>query len=301
MIAPIQDARYFKLCTKETLDFQWLGPLGRVSVRVAMSIYVCMYGCVPFPCAFITGGGGVQLVDRPRVEPYKQVGVPNGTQIFCWESQCLLYTEFSQNRPLGPFCLVVPSPSVSISSPLHSLFFEASHWPWDHIISSRPLIGQPPQMFLFLFLMQNAYLIVSGASICIGWEIRCLPYAGFFFIVYFIAKVWKKQETRRKEKQCCMSAYEYPITLYTQSFFFPPFSLSGHSCGKYIQQKCFMNKGQTIYPVVFFHLLLPPSWKALWTSYYQTARGYPKLQYLPKELRLFVLFKDIQKYSTTKN
>ena len=32
------------------------------------------------------------------------------------------------------FCLFAPSDAV---------FFEASHWPWDHMISSRPLIGQP--------------------------------------------------------------------------------------------------------------------------------------------------------------
>ena len=47
-------------------------------------------------------------------------------------------------------------------------FFEASHWPSDHMIRFHPLIA-----------MQIAYLIGIGASICIGQEIRCLPYAGF--------------------------------------------------------------------------------------------------------------------------
>ena len=30
-----------------------------------------------------------------------------------------------------------------ILSPPHAIFFEASCWPSDHMISSRPLIGQP--------------------------------------------------------------------------------------------------------------------------------------------------------------
>ena len=29
-------------------------------------------------------------------------------------------------------------------SPPHVIYFEASHWPSDHMISSRPFIGQPP-------------------------------------------------------------------------------------------------------------------------------------------------------------
>ena len=31
--------------------------------------------------------------------------------------------------------------------------------------------------------MKNAYLIGIGASICIGREIWCLPYAGFFMMI----------------------------------------------------------------------------------------------------------------------
>ena len=33
--------------------------------------------------------------------------------------------------------------------------------------------------------MQNTYFDGIGAFICIGKEIRCLPYAGFFLTVFF--------------------------------------------------------------------------------------------------------------------
>ena len=33
-------------------------------------------------------------------------------------------------------------PCIYILSPFHVIFFEASHWPSGHMISSRPLIGQ---------------------------------------------------------------------------------------------------------------------------------------------------------------
>ena len=33
--------------------------------------------------------------------------------------------------------------SVCLSVPFHAIFFEASHWPSDHMTRSRPLIGQP--------------------------------------------------------------------------------------------------------------------------------------------------------------
>ena len=48
---------------------------------------------------------------------------------------------FSPNRPLGRFGLVVAM-SVLILSPPHAIFFEASHWPSDQMISSKPLILQ---------------------------------------------------------------------------------------------------------------------------------------------------------------
>ena len=31
-----------------------------------------------------------------------------------------------------------------MSAPSGAVFSEASHWPSDHMIRSRPLIGQPP-------------------------------------------------------------------------------------------------------------------------------------------------------------
>ena len=45
-----------------------------------------------------------------------------------------------------------------------------------------PEPGPPPPFFIFIyfiFFIQNAYLIGIHASISIGLEIRCLPYAGF--------------------------------------------------------------------------------------------------------------------------
>ena len=54
---------------------------------------------------------------------------------------------FSKNRPLGRFFLVVaksvPELCVCLSPP-HAIFFEASNWPSDHMIRSRPQIGYPP-------------------------------------------------------------------------------------------------------------------------------------------------------------
>ena len=37
-----------------------------------------------------------------------------------------------------------PCPSVCLCAPSGAVFSEASHWPSDHMIRSRPLIGQPP-------------------------------------------------------------------------------------------------------------------------------------------------------------
>ena len=68
---------------------------------------------------------------------------------------------FSPNRPLGRFGLVVAMSMYFLSVTFHRIFSEASHWPSD------------------FFLMQIAYLSGIGASIRIGREIRCLPYAGF--------------------------------------------------------------------------------------------------------------------------
>ena len=63
-------------------------------------------------------------------------------------------------------------------SPSHAIFFEASHWPCDHMIGSRPLIGQlsPPSPLPPTLPLQ----ICIGPTIRIGRESWCLPYAGFF-------------------------------------------------------------------------------------------------------------------------
>ena len=62
---------------------------------------------------------------------------------------CYVGWTFSKNRPQGWFFLVVPM-SVYVCMYLFLCsyvppcnFFEASHWPSDTMISSRPLIGQP--------------------------------------------------------------------------------------------------------------------------------------------------------------
>ena len=56
---------------------------------------------------------------------------------------------FHQLGPLGRVGLVVTESvcvcvcvSVCLFVPSHAIFFEASHWPSDHMTRSRPLIGQ---------------------------------------------------------------------------------------------------------------------------------------------------------------
>ena len=52
---------------------------------------------------------------------------------------------FSPTRPLwAELVIESPCPCVCLCAPSGAVFFEASHWPWDHMISSRPLIGRPP-------------------------------------------------------------------------------------------------------------------------------------------------------------
>ena len=40
---------------------------------------------------------------------------------------------------------------IYLSVPSQRFFFQASYWPSDHMISSRPLIGNPPPIFSFFF------------------------------------------------------------------------------------------------------------------------------------------------------
>ena len=42
---------------------------------------------------------------------------------------------------------------------------KASHWPWDHITSSRPLIGQPPLTPLFSWTKSWSYLVEGLLSL----------------------------------------------------------------------------------------------------------------------------------------
>ena len=52
---------------------------------------------------------------------------------------------FSQTRPFwAELVIELPCPCVCLYVPSSAVFFKASHWPSDHMIRSRPLIGQPP-------------------------------------------------------------------------------------------------------------------------------------------------------------
>ena len=55
------------------------------------------------------------------------------------------YVKFLPTRPLwAELVIELPCPSVCLCAPSDAVLFEASHWPRDHMISSRPLIGEPP-------------------------------------------------------------------------------------------------------------------------------------------------------------
>ena len=71
--------------TNAILDFHRIGPLGRFSLVVAMSVHGWV---VPSPCYFFAWvdwcgvslvRGLVRSVPRPRMEPQKRGGVPNWT------------------------------------------------------------------------------------------------------------------------------------------------------------------------------------------------------------------------------
>ena len=52
---------------------------------------------------------------------------------------------FLLNGPhLADLVIELPCPWVCLSAQSGTVFFKASHWPWDHMTSSRPLIGPPP-------------------------------------------------------------------------------------------------------------------------------------------------------------
>ena len=83
-----------------------------------------------------------------------------------------------QLGPLGRVGLVVAM-SVSVPPVPFYVIFEASHWPSGHMVSSRPLIGQPsfttklsnpPLFFLFFFFVQKPLGGDCGGE---GWK-KCL-------------------------------------------------------------------------------------------------------------------------------
>ena len=60
--------------------------------------------------------------------------------LYYFISHFLFFTELAQWAPMSVRVGVCVGTCLS---PSHVIFFEASHWPSDHMISSRPLIGQP--------------------------------------------------------------------------------------------------------------------------------------------------------------
>ena len=89
--------------------------------------------------------------------------------------------QFSPTRPLWAE-LVIESPcpcvclSVCVSAPSCAVFSEASHWPWDHMISSRPIIGPPSLPPLETWKLGNSETQKLGNS-----ETRKLGKESFFF------------------------------------------------------------------------------------------------------------------------
>ena len=97
---------------------------------------------------------------------------------------CPSWSSWSVSRNVSVnvcICLEIPLP--------HAIMCLASHWPSDHMITSRPLIAlhcialvtppqplPPPRFFLTL----QAYIIGIGVSICSGQVSWCLSYAEFF-------------------------------------------------------------------------------------------------------------------------
>ena len=110
---------------------------------------------------------------------------------FLWTSSRLwsLSLIFTDSPPLCQVSLVVtmsvrPGRCLSVPSKC-SFFFEASHWPSDHMISSRPLIGSTPwgleQAMVSAVL---ALVLCIGASIRTRQESKCPLYAGFSNLFY---------------------------------------------------------------------------------------------------------------------
>ena len=81
-------------------------------------------------------------------------GLPGLHRALTWEKKSKLYS-LSHIQILWYFYIFTESalgPLRSSSrdvclhvgmSPPHAIYFKASHWPSDHMISSRPVIGQP--------------------------------------------------------------------------------------------------------------------------------------------------------------
>ena len=75
-----------------------------------------------------------------------------------------IHSPFLKNRPLANSFIELQCESVCLS-PFHVTFFEASHWPSGHMISSRPLI----KSFLAPLLLSvcRIFIVLKGCLIFI--------------------------------------------------------------------------------------------------------------------------------------
>ena len=104
------------------------------------------------------------------------------------ETKCypyLLKSKINSNFCFWP-CFLPKIIFANVYVPFPCNFFEAFHWPSDHMISSRLLIRCEKKNFCQRQRKKNI-----GATICIGGEISCLPYAGFLIVIIkdFIRKL----------------------------------------------------------------------------------------------------------------
>ena len=105
----------------------------------------------------------------------------------CWFCLCKFskcFCSFHRIGPLGQFGLVVAMSVFMfiyryVSFPYN--FLEASHWPSDHMEGGG---GEKEEAISPFFDASGNKNI--GASICIGQEILCLPYAGFFQVIFVL-------------------------------------------------------------------------------------------------------------------
>ena len=85
-----------------------------------------------------------------------------------WAIYCLIV--FTEPAPLGWFSHRVPmfvcffvSLFVFLFAPSGAVFFKASHWPWNHMISTRPLIGPSPpfkKIYIYTYILPPRFFFL---------------------------------------------------------------------------------------------------------------------------------------------